>query len=91
MRAGEPVELDRGLANAALEAAQARGIAGRPRPGRARGTTPSTSRRCSPTLLLFVPLEGGESHTPDEGADASDIEHASLVVNDVLSVVSLSN
>lgn len=90
VRAGEPVELDRVLANAALEAAQARGIAAT-ETWSGSGHDAQHLAALFATLLVFVPLEGGESHTPDEGADASDIEHASLVVNDVLSVVSLSN
>ena len=37
-----------------------------------------------PSLLVFVPLEGGESHTPLEGADSIDIAHAAVVVGEVL-------
>ena len=63
----------------------------RRRRGRASGHDAQHLAALFGTLLVFVPLQGGESHTPDEGADASDIEHASLVVSDVLSVVSRSN
>jgi hypothetical protein len=38
----------------------------------------------TPTLLLFVPLHGGESHTPHEGADPAEIEQATLIAGDVL-------
>jgi acetylornithine deacetylase/succinyl-diaminopimelate desuccinylase-like protein len=34
--------------------------------------------------LLFVPLAGGESHTPQEAADAADIESAARVAAEVL-------
>ena len=90
VRAGEPVELDRVLADAALHAAEARGIAAT-ETWSGSGHDAQHLAALFGTLLVFVPLEGGESHTPDEGADAADIEHASLVVNDVLSVVSRSN
>jgi hypothetical protein len=40
-----------------------------------------------PALLLFVPLQGGESHTPFEEADATDISHAALIATEVLSAV----
>ncbi len=90
VRGGDPVELDRGLADAALHAAEARGIAAT-ETWSGSGHDAQHLAALFGTLLVFVPLEGGESHTPDEGADASDIEHASLVVNDVLSVVSRSN
>ena len=50
------------------------------RPGRGRATTPSTWRRCTATLLVFVPLHGGESHTPQEGAEMDEIVQAAAVV-----------
>ena len=89
VRAGEPVELDRGLAQAALAAADDRGI---PATETWSGSGHDSQHLAAlfPTLLMFVPLEGGESHTPLEGADESDIENASLIVRDVLSVASQS-
>ncbi len=84
VRAGEPVELDRALADAALHAAEARGFAAT-ETWSGSGHDAQHLAALFGTLLVFVPLERGESHTPDEGADASDIEHASLVVSDVLS------
>jgi hydantoinase/carbamoylase family amidase len=90
VRAGEPVELDRGLAEAALAAARARGI---PATETWSGSGHDSQHLAAlfPTLLMFVPLEGGESHTPLEGASESDIQNASLVMADVLSVVSQSS
>jgi len=38
-----------------------------------------------PTLLPYVPLSGGESHTPFEDADPRDIENATRVAAAVLS------
>ena len=38
----------------------------------------------APALLLFVPLHGGESHTPQEGADMDEIVEATRVVVSVL-------
>ena len=90
VRAGEPVELDRGLADAALQAARARRIAAT-ETWSGSGHDAQHLASLFATLLVFVPLEGGESHTPDEGAAAADIEHASLVVSDVLAVVFQSN
>jgi hydantoinase/carbamoylase family amidase len=83
VRAGEPVELDRGLADAALQAARDRGIAAT-ETWSGSGHDSQHLAAWFPTLLLFVPLEGGESHTPLEGADQSDIVHAALVVEDVM-------
>jgi hypothetical protein len=37
-----------------------------------------------PTALLFVPLAGGESHTPAEDARADDVALAAEVAIDVL-------
>jgi len=42
----------------------------------------------TPTLLVFVPLEGGESHTPGEGADEQDIINAARITGAVLGVTS---
>ena len=66
-RAGEPVELDAALVAAALAAADALGIAARTTwsgAGHDAQHLTRSRRRC----CVFVPLHGGESHTPQEGA-----------------------
>jgi len=83
LRGGQPVTLDRDLALAALHAAQRRGIAAEPTWSGA-GHDVQHLAALVPSLLLFVPLRGGESHTPDEGADAAEIEAAALIARDVL-------
>ena len=42
-----------------------------------------------PSLLLFVPLHGGESHTPQEGAEMREILQATAVAARVLGRVAL--
>ena len=37
-----------------------------------------------PAALLFVPLAGGQSHTPQEAADDADVLAAARVLVDVL-------
>jgi N-carbamoyl-L-amino-acid hydrolase len=37
-----------------------------------------------PAALLFVPLAGGQSHTPQEAADDADVVEAARVLVDVL-------
>ena len=83
LRGGQPVTLDRELALAALAAAQRRGIAAEPTWSGA-GHDAQHIAALAPSLLLFVPLRGGESHTPHEEADAGDSEAATLVAIDVL-------
>jgi hydantoinase/carbamoylase family amidase len=83
LRGGQPVTLDRELALAALRAAQRRGIAAEPTWSGA-GHDAQHLSALVPSLLLFVPLRGGESHTPQEDADAGEIEAATLVALDVL-------
>jgi hydantoinase/carbamoylase family amidase len=84
VRAGEPVTLDPGLSGAALAAAHRLGIpACETWSGAGHDAQHLTA--IAPALLLFVPLHGGESHTPLEGADGTDIANAALVVNEVLS------
>ena len=85
-RAGDPVSLDAGLARAALDAAQRNGIAAAETWSGA-GHDAQHLTGVVPALLLFVPLEGGESHTPLEGADPADIANAAVVVGDVLAGV----
>jgi hydantoinase/carbamoylase family amidase len=86
MRAGEPVTLDSGLVRAALDAAQRNGIAAAETWSGA-GHDAQHLSALFPALLVFVPLEGGESHTPLEGADPTDIANATVVVGDVLAAV----
>ena len=82
-RAGEPVAMDRRLAEAALRSARELGIAAAETwSGAGHDAQHVTSR--APALLLFVPLHGGESHTPQEGADIDEILAAERVVVSVL-------
>jgi beta-ureidopropionase / N-carbamoyl-L-amino-acid hydrolase len=45
----------------------------------------------APALLLFVPLHGGESHTPEEGADMDEIVQAARVMTAVLGGLALDS
>jgi hydantoinase/carbamoylase family amidase len=83
LRGGQPVALDPALAREALAAARRRGIAAAPSWSGA-GHDAQHVASLAPTLLLLVPLRGGESHTPDESADVGDIAAATLVACDVL-------
>ncbi|MBV9819985.1 MAG: hydantoinase/carbamoylase family amidase [Solirubrobacterales bacterium] len=85
-RAGTPTALDGELARAALRAAGELGITAE--------TTWSGSGHdaqhliaLAPTLLMFVPLHGGESHTPQEGADLDEIVAAARIVAAVMARV----
>lgn len=82
-RGGNPVALDRGLAARALAAAAARGIAAAETWSGA-GHDVQHLAAFAPALLVFVPLRGGQSHTPQEGADMNDILAAAAVVADVM-------
>lgn len=87
LRAGAPVALDPGLADAALEAADRLAVAASPTWSGA-GHDAQHLASLMPTLLLFVPLAGGgESHTPLEDAGAADIENAARVACQVLNTV----
>jgi hydantoinase/carbamoylase family amidase len=83
LRGGQPVALDRELALEALLAARRRGIAAEPTWSGA-GHDVQHIAALVPSLLLFVPLRGGESHTPQEDADVAEIEAAVLVARDVM-------
>jgi hydantoinase/carbamoylase family amidase len=78
-RAGEPVEMDPGMVSAGLAAAEALEI-----PARATwsgaGHDAQHLTSLTPALLVFVPLHGGESHTPQEGASLNEIVHAAMLV-----------
>lgn len=82
-RAGEPVDLNPGLVAAALAAARTLGIRARTTWSGA-GHDAQHLNALAPTLLLFVPLHGGESHTPDEGANLDEIVHAAMLAAYVL-------
>ncbi len=86
VRSGEPVTLDRGLVQAALDAARRNRI---PATETWSGAGHDAQHLAAlvPTLLVFVPLEGGESHTPLEGADPGDIANAAAVVGEVMAAV----
>ena len=83
VRAGEPVELDARLAAAALRSARELGIAA-VETWSGAGHDAQHITAAAPALLVFVPLHGGESHTPREGADMSEILDAATLVGAVL-------
>jgi hydantoinase/carbamoylase family amidase len=83
VRGGEPVSLDAALVAEALAAAERRGVrALRTYSGAGHDAQHVASR--VPTALLFVPLAGGESHTPAESAREDDAVLAAAVAIDVL-------
>ncbi len=82
-RAGEPVAMDRRLVDAALRATHELGIPAAETWSGA-GHDAQHLMTLAPALLLFVPLHGGESHTPQEGADMDEIVEATRVVVSVL-------
>jgi hydantoinase/carbamoylase family amidase len=82
-RAGEPVTMDSQLVQAALRAALAHGIPATETWSGA-GHDAQHVTALAPALLLFVPLHGGESHTPQEDADLDEIVQAARVVVSVL-------
>jgi hydantoinase/carbamoylase family amidase len=79
VRGGNPVALDATLAERALSAAGELGLAATETWSGA-GHDAQHLASLVPTLLMFVPLHGGESHTPDEGADMDEIFAAAAVV-----------
>src|SRR5262249_12857549 len=83
IRAGEPVELDTGLVDAAVDAASELGVPA-VRTWSGSGHDAQHLAALFATLLVFVPLHGGESHTPGEGADMNEIVDATRVVTEVL-------
>ncbi len=78
-RAGEPVDLDPGMIAAGLAAAETLHIAARTTWSGA-GHDAQHLSSLTPALLVFVPLHGGESHTPAEGANLDEIVHAAMLV-----------
>jgi hydantoinase/carbamoylase family amidase len=83
VRAGEPVTMDAALVQAALAAAREHGIPATETWSGA-GHDAQHVTALAPALLLFVPLHGGESHTPQEDADMDEIVAAARVVVSVL-------
>ncbi|MFZ1996702.1 MAG: M20/M25/M40 family metallo-hydrolase, partial [Solirubrobacteraceae bacterium] len=83
VRAGEPVTMNAHLVQAALAAAREHGIPATETWSGA-GHDAQHVTALAPALLLFVPLHGGESHTPQEGADMAEILQAAEVVTAVL-------
>ena len=83
VRAGEPVAMDTRLVHQALQAAREQGISATETWSGA-GHDAQHLTALAPALLLFVPLHGGESHTPQEGADMDEILQATRVVVAVL-------
>jgi hydantoinase/carbamoylase family amidase len=90
VRAGEPVTMDAALVAAALAAARARGIPATETWSGA-GHDAQHLSALAPALLLFVPLHGGESHTPQEGADMDEIIQAAGVMEAVLAELALDS
>jgi hydantoinase/carbamoylase family amidase len=82
-RAGEPVTMDAALVQAALQTAREHGIPATETWSGA-GHDAQHLTALAPALLLFVPLHGGESHTPQEGADMDEIAQAGRVLASVL-------
>jgi N-carbamoyl-L-amino-acid hydrolase len=86
VRSGQPVELDRGLAETALRTARGLGIPATETWSGA-GHDAQHLAALAPTLLLFVPLHGGESHTPQEAASMDEIVQAATVASQTLLTV----
>jgi hydantoinase/carbamoylase family amidase len=89
-RAGDPVTMDPTLVAAALRAARELGIPATETWSGA-GHDAQHLTALAPALLLFVPLHGGESHTPQEGADMDDIVQAARVMTAVLGELALDS
>jgi hydantoinase/carbamoylase family amidase len=83
VRGGSPTELDGDLVASALNAAGRLGV---PAVETWSGAGHDAQHLAAliPTLLLFVPLHGGESHTPFEGADMDEILAATSIAAEVL-------
>jgi N-carbamoyl-L-amino-acid hydrolase len=78
-RSGDPVELNPAMVSAGLAAAQALDIAAQTTWSGA-GHDAQHLNSFTAALLVFVPLHGGESHTPQEGANLDEIVHAAMLV-----------
>ena len=82
-RDGEPVALDPGLVARALATARSLGIPAHTTWSGA-GHDAQHVNALAPALLVFVPLHGGQSHTPQEGAEMDEILQAAALVSGVL-------
>ena len=82
-REGSPVAMDPELASDALRVARERGIAAISTWSGA-GHDAQHINGLAPALLMFVPLHGGQSHTPQEGAQMGEIVRAAEVVAAVM-------
>jgi len=83
VRGGDPIALDPALADRAFAAADRRGLS----PARTYSGAGHDAGHLAahvPAGLLFVPLTGGQSHTPHESADDADVLAAGRVLVDVL-------
>jgi hydantoinase/carbamoylase family amidase len=83
LRGGDPIALDASLTRRALDAAGARGLTAVPTYSGAGHDAGHLAAKL-PAGLLFVPLAGGQSHTPHEAADDADVLAAARVLIDVL-------
>ncbi|HEX2103996.1 MAG TPA: M20/M25/M40 family metallo-hydrolase, partial [Solirubrobacteraceae bacterium] len=83
LRGGDPVALDERLARIADDAARRRGLAPL-RTYSGAGHDAGHLAAVAPAALLFVPLAGGQSHTPHEHAEPADVAAAGRVLIDVL-------
>src|SRR3954469_13885313 len=83
LRGGAPIALDDALTRRALDAAQARGLTA-VRTYSGAGHDAGHLAAQVPAGLLFVPLAGGQSHTPQDGADDGHAPAAARVLIDVL-------
>ena len=83
LRGGDPIVLDERLAGLALEAGRRRDLAP-VRTHSGAGHDAGHLAAACPAALLFVPLAGGQSHTPEEHADPADVEAAGRVLIDLL-------
>jgi N-carbamoyl-L-amino-acid hydrolase len=83
VRGGDPIALDPGLVERAMRAAAARRL-DPVRTYSGAGHDAGHLAAHVPAALLFVPLAGGQSHTPQEAADDADVAEAARVLVDVL-------
>jgi hydantoinase/carbamoylase family amidase len=83
VRGGSPTQLNAELVTAALAAADRLAVPA-VETWSGAGHDAQHLAALMPTLLLFVPLHGGESHTPYEGADMDEILAATSIAADVL-------
>jgi N-carbamoyl-L-amino-acid hydrolase len=85
-REGSPVAMDPELASDALRVAREHGI-GAVSTWSGAGHDAQHINGLVPSLLMFVPLHDGQSHTPQEGAQMAEILNATEVVAVVMGAV----